>query len=149
MVTSLKGLFYSFVDRKAANPRYYNKYVRISSSLDNKKMSKDTYEYLTGLKSTIGNYARHNNLKIVLSPADVSPKHVKIDMFMRRDKLEEKFFEVMDLPAPSPVKINKYEHIVWVDPSDKEELIPPSRKVFQVISDIYKDFNKRFNKNLK
>ncbi len=149
MVTSLKGLFYSFVDRKAANPRYYNKYVRISSSLDNKKMSKDTYEYLTGLKSTIGNYARHNNLKIVLSPADVSPKHVKIDMFMRRDKLEEKFFEVMDLPAPSPVKINKYEHIVWVDPSDKEELIPPSRKVFQVISDMYNDFNKRFNKNLK
>ena len=121
----------------------YDKYVKISPKLDS-----DTFEYVSSLKSTIGNYARHNNLEIRLNSVKGKPKTVKIDVFAKDNPIVNKIFDILEIAPEDPCRLNKNEIIVKVNPEDKEELIPPSRKIFAAISETMRQVNKTLNKNL-
>lgn len=121
----------------------YDKYVKISPKLDS-----DTFEYVSSLKSTIGNYARYNNLEIQINPVKNQPKSVNIDVFAKDNPIANKILDVLEIVPDDSSRLNKTDLIVKINPEDKDELIPPSRKIFAAISDTMKLVNETLNKNL-
>ena len=56
----------------------YNKYVKISRNLD-----KDTFEYVNGIKETLGKYAKRKNIEVTIDPVKKEPSKVSIRDLLR------------------------------------------------------------------
>lgn len=140
--TAIRNLPYAA--GKESRSRNYDGYVKISEHFD-----KDTFEYLEGLKSTIGNYAKHNRLEVTMSKPLNGSKEVQIDVFAKEHPVLAKFYDLMEMAHDTPLKLNEEKILIKVNPHDKDEVIAPSRKIFAAISETVKNIEKMLNQNLK
>ena len=70
----------------------YNKYVKISRNLD-----KDTFEYVNGIKETLGKYAKRKNIEVTIDPVKKEPSKVSINIFSRENPVMEKIYDFLEL----------------------------------------------------
>ena len=89
----------------------YNKYVKISRNLD-----KDTFEYVNGIKETLGKYAKRKNIEVTIDPVKKEPSKVSINIFSRENPVMEKIYDFLELIHDEPVKINEKPVIVTINP---------------------------------
>lgn len=130
--------------KKERGLKNYDEYVKISPYMD-----KQTFSYIDSLKSTIGNYAKHNNLFVTFEKADNGPQMVKIDVFAKEHPILARFYDFMEMVHDEPLKLNTKDIFVKVNPEDKNEVIAPSRKIFAAISDVMHYLDTTLNPNLK
>ena len=98
----------------------YNKYVKISRNLD-----KDTFEYVNGIKETLGKYAKRKNIEVTIDPVKKEPSKVSINIFSRENPVMENIYDFLELIHDEPVKINEKPMIVTINQQDKTEALPP------------------------
>ena len=106
----------------------YNKYVKISRNLD-----KDTFEYVNGIKETLGKYAKRKNIEVTIDPVKKEPSKVSINIFSRENPVMEKIYDFLELIHDEPVKINEKPVIVTINPQDKTEALPPSHRILRAV----------------
>lgn len=135
---------FAFLPHKTSVKPDYDNYVKISDELQ-----QDVFTYIDSLKSTIGNYAKHNNIEVHFKKVAQDPQEVSIDVFAKENPIKKKMFDLLEMAHEEPVKLNKKNMLVKINPNDIDEVVAPSRKVFTVISNIVKSINESFNPNLK
>lgn len=122
----------------------YNKYVKISRNLD-----KDTFEYVNGIKETLGKYAKRKNIEVTIDPVKKEPSKVSINIFSRENPVMEKIYDFLELIHDEPVKINEKPVIVTINPQDKTEALPPSHRILRAVRNRIKELDSYLNGNLK
>ncbi len=122
----------------------YNKYVKISRNLD-----KDTFEYVNGIKETLGKYAKRKNIAATIDFVKKEPSKVSINIFSRENPVMEKIYDFLELIHDEPVKINEKPVIVTINPQDKTEALPPSHRILRAVRNTIKELDSYLNGNLK
>ena len=112
----------------------YSKYVRISINFD-----KDTFEYLNSIKSTLGNYAKHNNLLVVFKQLENNPSNIGLEVYKREGKFWTAFYNVLDMIHNPPVKLHKKDLIIRLNTEDKDKYVATTRKIYDTVDRVFKN----------
>lgn len=112
----------------------YSKYIDISKTFD-----KDTFEYLDSIKSSLGNYAKHNNLLVVFKEVENNSANIKLEVFKREGKFWTAFYNVLDMIHNPPVKLHKRDLIIRLNTEDKDKYVATTRKIYDTVDRVFKN----------
>ena len=136
----------NFVRTKIAKLRSpnYDEYVKISPDLH-----PETYNCLQGVKSTIGNYLKKGNYEVTFDSVYKEPQKVLMNLYLKEHPISRMIYNFFEMAHDKPIKLNKEDIFINLNPSNKDEAVPPARKVFDAILGIFKSYDELLNKNLK
>ena len=131
---------------KKGNKEFFEDYVTI-----NKGIKRDVFDKLNEIKTTIGNYAKHENIHVVFS---MVPKqetthgdNLRIEIFQKRSKLARFFIDMMEMQLPDAKRITKYPIQLSVDTKDNNVFATPAaRVIYNAISKTVNKYKKTFRK---
>lgn len=110
----------------------YGRFVKISKTLD-----KDTFVYLNKIKSTLGNYAKHNRLIVIFEELEGISKKAKMNVYKMESRFLERFYDAIDFPHDEPVKLNKKDIIIDTDVFNGEKFYETTKNIYNKVADIF------------
>lgn len=135
-----------YVQVKIANLRKpnYDKYVKISE-----RLHPETYDYLQGIKSVLGNFLKKGNYEATFEPVHKQPQKVSMNLFAKEHPALTALYDFFEMAHDKPIKLNKEDIFIKINPEIGEDGIQPAKKIFKAVADVLKSYDEMLNQNLK
>lgn len=145
-IVQYKSAVKDCVQVKIANLRKpnYDEYVKIS-----KQLNPETYDYLQGIKSVLGNFLKKGNYEATFDPVYKQPQNVKMNIYAKEHPILSAVYKFFEMVPDQPVKLNKEDIFIKINPNAPENGVPPAKKVFNAVVDVLKSCDEQLNPNLK
>lgn len=145
-VIKQKTVANDYIRMKVANIRKsnYDEYVKISDDL-----SAEAKDYLQGVKSTLGNFLKKGNYEVTFKPVYKEPQKISMNLYLKEHPILRMIYDFWGMVHDKPVKLNKEEIFININPKAKDEAVSPARKIFNAILDVFQTYDELLNNNLK